>query len=261
MTVFAIALASGIAERPAVLFRPARFRIDPTRVTAGVSGVGLNAQYAVDLGSLIDKRLNRLRASEAMVTPNGQPTAKFQQEYQANVEQTEQAIRSLARGQIDLRGIVAILLATQKAAGEATVAAAAAQEQANRTDDYNRVRDSYSDAGVLSASNAAGVATITVAAHQRHYLDPPSDVALTGGSIGGLPAATQIFVFYEDPELDGGAITYQATPDETASIATLSNPFRHRVGTIMTPTNTGEGTEGGSSVPPWRAGQERTDLP
>ncbi len=231
----------------------------PVKIVATAPDFSGSTDYEIDLGDLIEKRLNRLLATEQIVNEIRQPTAKFQRDYESNVIQIETAIRALARGQIDLRSIVDILLSTQEAARAANKAAEGAQAQVAKQADYTRVRDSYSDTGVLTASNAAGVVTISVAAHQRHYLDPQTDVALNAGTISDLPAATQLFVFYDDEAMTGGAVTYQAVQDQAIAVATLSNPYRHAVGSLLTPTSTGEDSTGLPSLPPWKQAQERNN--
>lgn len=240
---------SGVAFMPSVL------PVGGARVGLASGRISLSTSYALSVDGLKDKRLNRLRASERMVTPEGQPTAQFQQGYQQNVEQIEGAIRALAAGQIDLRNIVDILLATQKAAGAAQAAAEQAQAdiaaQKQATDTFTRVRDSYADPGAVTATNEGTTYTVNIAPHQRHYLDPIQDIDVAAGSIEWPSAGDTVFVYYDDQALAGGSVTYTASINQAESIATLSNPYRHQVGSVTIPAVAGGSSEGPPSYPPW----------
>ncbi|KQM58792.1 MULTISPECIES: hypothetical protein [unclassified Sphingomonas] len=246
-----------------VAFAPSVLAIGGAHLGLMSGAVALSTDYALAIYGLKDKKLNRLRASESMVTPQGQPTAQFQQSYQQNVEQIEGAIRALATGQIDLRNIVDILLATQRAAGAAQVAAeqaqseVAAQKQANDT--FTRVRDSYADPGAVTASTAGTSSTIAIAPHQRHYLDPIQDVPVTAGAIPWPTPGETVFVYYDDETLSGGAVAYVGTLAQAESVATLSNPYRHQVGSVTVPATSGGSSEGQPSYPPWYR-QEREEV-
>lgn len=238
-----------------VSFMPSVLPVGGARVGLASGSISLSTSYALSVDGLKDKRLNRLRASERMVTPEGQPTAQFQQGYQQNVEQIEGAIRALAAGQIDLRNIVDILLATQKAAGAAQVAAEQAQNaieaQKQATDTFTRVRDSYADPGAVTATNDGTTYAVNIAPHQRHYLDPLQDVAVAGGALSSPSAGVTVFVYYDDETLGGGSVAYVGTINQAESIATLSNPYRHQVGSVTIPATAGGSSEGQPSYPPW----------
>lgn len=139
------------------------------------------------------------------------------------------------------------------AADTAAGAAEEAKSQVGLVFTFQQVRDSYSDPGVLSAT-ADGTATISVAAHERHYLNTTVAIAVAAGAITGLAPSTTYQVFYDDPEFEGGAVTYQASPTIEGALASLEHPARHFVGEVATPASGGTGTTGGggAGLPYWK---------
>lgn len=251
MTTMSVAPASLVLGSSFSL-RPVRMIIRAATLSLSLGAVDLSGSYSDDIGGLTAKRFDRLTRALSIVDNSGSPATQFQNFWQRHCEGLESAIGALATGQINLAALVNGLLETQKAISVVSQAVSEAQATAAAQNDLQRVRDSYSDPNVLTASNAGGSVSISVAAHQRHYLDPAASVSLAGGTISGLAAATGYFVYYDDPGLSGGAVTYQATTDNAAAVASLSNPYRHAVGSIPGPTQTGQGTVGESAIPPWK---------
>ncbi|HEX7114966.1 MAG TPA: hypothetical protein VF193_07525 [Steroidobacter sp.] len=91
----------------------------------------------------------------------------------------------------------------------------------------------------LTASDAGSSATITVAAHSVQY--GFGTVAYNAGSITGLSYSTTYYVYADDPDYEGGAVTYLATTN--ANTVTGANG-RYYVGRITTPAAAGGGTSG-----------------
>jgi hypothetical protein len=82
----------------------------------------------------------------------------------------------------------------------------------------------------LSATIDGGTATINVTAHTLH-LDF-GNVAYNSGSITGLVLNTRYYVYADDPNYAGGAVTYVAS---TSKPNVPANTGRYFVGTIVTP--------------------------
>ncbi len=84
----------------------------------------------------------------------------------------------------------------------------------------------------LTAHDAGGgAATIPVANFTMRV--GATDVAITGSTIGSLLNATLYFVYYDDPSLAGGAVTFAAsTTRETA----LQGSGRFFAGSVLTPS-------------------------
>jgi hypothetical protein len=99
----------------------------------------------------------------------------------------------------------------------------------------------YADSGTA--------AHVMILAHNRIYGDGTS-VAVAGGSIGGLAQNTSYQVYYDDPALDGGTVTYQATTDRTLAFPTADRPNRVYVGGVRTPPAGGSPYLGGGKLPP-----------
>ena len=101
----------------------------------------------------------------------------------------------------------------------------------------------------LSAADVGADATITIAAHNIVY--DSTTLAYSSGSVTGLDFATEYFVYADDPDKDGGAVTYLASTTFTDITANLGRYF---VGTITTPTDggsdtSGKGGGGGGEIP------------
>lgn len=89
---------------------------------------------------------------------------------------------------------------------------------------------SVQSADPLGASAGASTADISIAAHTLH-LDF-GNVAYSAGSVLGLSLNTRYYVYADDPEYSGGAVTYIAT---TAKPNVPANFGRYLVGSIVTP--------------------------
>lgn len=260
MTVVAATPAFVEVAYPIVGVFPASFAATPAVVEIVGPSAGYSNEYSNDVTPLGTVRLDRLNAGkDKIATPEGLVTFQFQKRWQTTMEQIERTFLGIGDVVSNNAAFIKGLKEAQQAAAQATAAAAAAEARVAQQNDLQRVRDSYSDANVLSSSN---VSTITVAAHQRHYLDPGSesgsvDVSLSGGTITGLTAGTLYFVYYDDPTLMGGAVTFKASTDNAQAVASLTNPYRHALGSITTPdTTTGPGTTGPSNPPPWKIEME-----
>ena len=146
------------------------------------------------------------------------------------------------------------------AADTATGAAEEAKSQVGLVFTFQQVRDSYSDDGVLSAT-AVGEAEISVAAHDRHYLNSTVAVHLNAGAIDGLAFNTTYQVFYDDPKFEGGSVAYQASTTIEGALASLEHPARHFVGEVKTPASGGTGTTGGGGAgrPYWKPGLQENE--
>jgi len=91
----------------------------------------------------------------------------------------------------------------------------------------------------LTATDAGATATVSVAAFTMRVAG--TDISVNSGSITGLSFDTLYFVFYDDANFAGGAVTYQqSTTKETA----LSGAGRFFVGSIRTPRDEGSDTIG-----------------
>lgn len=255
MTTLSVSVKAIPVGLPTIGFVPGRIRIDTASLSVGKPSITLTANYTVPpvATSVARKRLNRLSISDSLVDRNsGKATLKFHRDYQANVELTEASISELSGNVATLQQIVDRLVAAEQAAGAAVTQTAALQASSDQQAQMTRVRDSYVDFGTLTASNVGGSATVTIANHTRHYLAPIADVAVTGASFTGQPTATTLYVYYDDPNLAGGAVTYVLTQNGDQAVATTDIPYRHFVGSVDTPATTGAGTVGTTTTPPWQ---------
>ncbi len=94
-----------------------------------------------------------------------------------------------------------------------------------------------------TAADAGATATITIAAHTRQM--PSGGIPYNSGSITGLAFSTKYYVYADDPNFAGGAVTYNAT---TSRETTVADEGRYLVGSITTPADGGGGT--GGDAPP-----------
>lgn len=98
----------------------------------------------------------------------------------------------------------------------------------------------------LSATAGAATADIAIAAHTLHT--DFGSIAYNSGAILGLPLNTTHYVYADDPDYAGGAVSYLAT---TAKPTIPSNSGRYFVGVITTPVaaNTANVADAASASP------------
>lgn len=101
----------------------------------------------------------------------------------------------------------------------------------------------------ITAADVGSDATITVSNHTRVYGDGES-VSVTGGTVTGKSFSTLYFIYYDDEERDGGAVTYAAATTYLDACPSQTNPDRHFVGSVTTPANGAANTSGDPSTPP-----------
>ncbi len=84
----------------------------------------------------------------------------------------------------------------------------------------------------LSASADATTATINIDAHSVHYGGEQID--FSAGVVIGAPVSTPVYIYADDPDLEGGAVTYEFTLDY---IDLADSKDRYFVGAIVTPVS------------------------
>lgn len=98
---------------------------------------------------------------------------------------------------------------------------------------------------LLSSSESAGSATITIADHVWDYPDQDADVERSGGTITGLALDTEYHVYFDDASQEDETPTYHATLVQSQALNSNVNPFRHYVGAVTTPLSGGGPIDGG----------------
>ncbi|WP_439569046.1 hypothetical protein [Sphingopyxis sp.] len=114
----------------------------------------------------------------------------------------------------------------------------------------------------LSSQDDGGSASISVLSHNRVY--PDRTVAVTGAApaFSGRTNDADHFIFYDDPDRAGGAVTFQVTTSAATAAASDANPDRHYVGYIRTAAVGGADTGGGGGSPPgWGGGGNDAPIP
>lgn len=180
-----------------------------------------------------------------IVGPKGTPNIQLQQWW-------NEAVKAIEESFVEIETVLGIAEAAETAAENAQTAADAAQTAADSAQTsaesatgVTLVVGSGVDANPLSASDAGSDATITVANHSRIYSNGTT-VAVTGASITGLAYSTKYYIYYDDPDRLGGAVSYQTTTSATTAAQTGD---RHLVGSITTPAAAG-GSVNGEYIPP-----------
>ena len=84
----------------------------------------------------------------------------------------------------------------------------------------------------ITASADATIATISVDAHDVFY--GGEQVHYNAGEVVGVPVSIDAYVYADDPDLVGGAVTYQYTTDFTVMAGAKG---RYKVGVIRTPVS------------------------
>jgi hypothetical protein len=186
-------------------------------------------------------RLTRLDHTLRVANPDGTPTHQFQRLQQKDKESIEAAFADLT---------------TQLAAITASFRETA------------RINSYPDPSTVLSGSDEAVGASITIAAHTRVYpvqgsidvpdLVIPAPVTLTVEANGttGIANAVQYSVYYDDTALTDTTPAYKAVQTATnhADAQAGAAAGRHFVGVITTPANGAGGTTGTGGGPPGGGG-------
>ena len=101
-------------------------------------------------------------------------------------------------------------------------------------------KNSVQSAAPLSAYDAGSSAAIDVAAHTLYY--GGNELSYSSGSITGLGFSTLYYVYADDADKEGGAVTYIAT----ATVSDImGSTARYYVGQITTPADGAGDTSGG----------------
>lgn len=84
----------------------------------------------------------------------------------------------------------------------------------------------------ITATADSVIATVTVAAHDVAY--GGVTVSYAAGAIIGVPVSSDVYVYADDPELNGGTVTYNYTLDPIDMAGAIG---RYKVGVIRTPVS------------------------
>lgn len=193
-------------------------------------------------------RLTRLDKSFPIAEPDGTPTQQYLRLQQRDKEAIEAAYGDLASQ------LAAIVAAQATATG-------AARELA-------RINSYPDPTNVLSGTDEATGASITIAAHTRVYpvqgsidvpdlvIPAPVTLTLEADGVTGIVNATQYSVYYDDTTLTDTTPAYKAV--QTATSHADAQPGaaagRHFVGVVTTPANGAGGTTGTGGGPPGGGG-------
>lgn len=181
-----------------------------------------------------------------LVTEKRTPTFLFHRWWQSVVESIETAFNRLEQLVIDIQAALDAADIAVKAAEDAQTAANTAQAAADGAGEVAKLSNSGVDGLTLSATDAGTDVTVTISDHIRVYADS-TQVSVTGDTIISLAYETTYYIYYSDPEFDGGIVTYAATTIKTDATQTGT---RHLVGIITTPAAAEAGTDGiGPSLP------------
>lgn len=93
-------------------------------------------------------------------------------------------------------------------------------------------RLSAQDTNPLTSTSDSSTATVTIASHTVRY--GAGTVSYTGGTITGAPVDSLLYVYADDSDLAGGAVSYSYTTDPQTVVA---NNARYYVGQIRTAKN------------------------
>ncbi|MFB9372798.1 hypothetical protein ACFFUB_02360 [Algimonas porphyrae] len=105
---------------------------------------------------------------------------------------------------------------------------------------------------ITLTEEADGTWTAAVPAHTRIYGNPltfPS-VAVDATSATGLAASTRYALCYDDPWMEGGAVTIFPVANPVDAVVSQTHPHRHRIATVTTPTPGGTPDTGQPARPP-----------
>lgn len=176
----------------------------------------------------------------------GYPSIPFHIWWQKLVKAIETSINDITDA-LEAAGIaIAAADAAQAAADDAQAAATAAQAAAESAGTTSKLSGSGVSGCTITASDAGGSASIAVSAHTRNYSDG-SSVAVNSHNYTGLAYSTTYYMYYDDPDFTGGAVSYQITTTQGDAIQTGA---RHLVGKVTTPAALGANNGGSYTAPP-----------
>ena len=185
--------------------------------------------------------LSAFIAGRPVVDPNtGAPTAEYLLQLNNTLRNIRVAINQLATQAADIE-------ASLLQAGIALTTAQTVQEDLETSIAEGHLINSYTvPATILAASDAGdNTITITISDHNRVYGDETT-VAVTGGTLTGLLPSTRYYVFYDDPDWQGGTVVYSTC--DCPDMGGQGNG-QHAVGDILTPAIGGATTGGGGVTP------------
>lgn len=184
-------------------------------------------------------------AGRAIVDPSsGAPTAEFLRALNDNVRNLKVAINQLAVVAEDIKASI-------EAAGIALTTAEAVRAELEQKVIADAVLTSYVEPNRILSSDIdpadSTLRTITIADHTRKYGDG-QQASVTGSTLSGLAPGALYFVYYDDEDREGGAVSYVATMNSSQATQTRT---RHTVGSITTvaPDSSGPTTGGGTTGP------------
>lgn len=129
---------------------------------------------------------------------------------------------------------------------------------------FNIEPDGFSRSLITTSSQdnttiTADDASITIGNHSRVYAN--ETVSVTGTTLTteddgstAIAATTLYYLYYDDADRVGGAVSWKATQNFFTAQNSETNPDRHYAGYITTDTSGGGGTTGGGSLPPGSGG-------
>lgn len=171
-------------------------------------------------------RIPRLEQRNAFVDREGRLTTEAHRRLNDAFQTIERAFTAIAEVLGIADDLEAALAEVAIATAAAQAAADAAQGVATQTSREAALVNSYIEPdSVLSSTDT----TISVAAHTRYYADGTS-VAVDAGSVAATTPGDTDYIFYSDPDREGGAVTYLV--DTTQPVQTGD---RHVVGAVVVP--------------------------
>ncbi len=93
---------------------------------------------------------------------------------------------------------------------------------------------------LITSVDAGSDASIVIADHERRYTGQSAPVAIDGATITGLAYDTPYWIYYDDPDRTGGAVTYGAvTGGASGAVTTADDPGRHFIGYVLSASSGG----------------------
>jgi hypothetical protein len=206
-----------------------------TGATAGTSALTLSlsgANLTVSGSATTFLRLPTLNQNIPIADAQGNPSPEFMRFWQNTVGKIAAAFNATT--------------AANAAAIVANNAAATALNAAQTVTNVSAISNSYVTGVTITATDVGTNVTLTISAHTRVYGDGTS-VAVSAGSITGLPYSTLEYVYYDDAARVGGPVVYLAT---TSSATAAQAGIRHTVGSATTPAALGAPISGKFVRPP-----------
>lgn len=191
-------------------------------------------------------RLPNLSANAPIVGSAGLATTDFRLFLKKTKEAIEAQLTDLNQAIEDIEETLAIAVAALATAEEAEAKADEALAGGGEMSAATSLQLSQPLGITITATDIGGSAgaNLDISAHIRRYGNGDQVSVNADPAVDTLAYDLPFFIYYDQASRLGGAVTYVVTATEADAYSSSTNPNRHYVGAIHTPTDGGPPTTG-----------------